>query len=334
MLIVVRIGARSIASRKGSVPAQPFASDAPGTSDPVLGAYVLFTLIIFALYVASDNAFGATGRHWYPYIFAGFLCAAWYAPCTLPRFRRTVPIVAALIAVYALVSSGYATAAVLTRYYGAPASLLSGSLSAHREIVREDAVGYLWPIQGMDFHPIFTRRVRSTFATGSRLWAAGAAIFPSWHRAADEVAVIIDGRVATRTLCRTVQLSNRRGDAEILRMDIADSSRPSRRAWAPRGCARRHRVREGHRVPSIRRNSSATVVLFDFRRYDVLTQTFLRSCASTGGRGQHLGASGPAAEDPADAEIRRPLRWDDVIVGKWWLAMAVYPRVADRSSGS
>jgi hypothetical protein len=200
VLIVLRIGANLLRLVKLALRRSPSQAMLLATGDPVLGAYVLFTLIMFALYVSSDNAFGATGRHWYPYIFAGFLCAAWYAPRTLPRLRRTVPVVAALIAVYALVSSGYATADLLTRYYGASTGPDLRLVERPSQIVPEDAVGYLWPIQGMDFHPIFTRRARSTFATGSRLWAAGAAIFPAWHRAADEIAVIIDGHLATRTL--------------------------------------------------------------------------------------------------------------------------------------
>jgi len=200
VLIVLRIGANLARLVKIAFRRSPSQAMLLAASDPVLGAYVLFTLIMFALYVASDNAFGATGRHWYPYIFVGFLCAAWYAPRTLPRLRRTAPIVAAVVAAYALVSSGYATAAVVTRYYGAPAGSGFRLVEPPSQVAPGDAVGYLWPIQGMDFHPIFTRRVRSTFATGSRLWAGGAAIFPLEHRAADEVAVIIDGRIATRTL--------------------------------------------------------------------------------------------------------------------------------------
>jgi hypothetical protein len=200
VLIILRIVSNLSRLAKVAFRRGPSQATLLATSDPVLGAYVLFTLILFALYIASDNAFGATGRHWYPYIFAGFLCAAWYAPRALPRLRRTVPIVATLIAVYTLVASGYATAAVLTRYYGAPDASNFQLIERPSRISSGDAVGYLWPIQGMDFHPIFTQRVRSTFSTGSRLWAAGAAIFPSWHRAADEIAVIIDGRIATRTL--------------------------------------------------------------------------------------------------------------------------------------
>lgn len=200
VLIVYRIGINISRLAKVALRRTPSRAMLLAASDPLLNGYVLFTLIMFALYVASDNAFGATGRHWYPYVFAGFTCAAWYAPRTLPRLRRTVGVVAGLLAAYALVSSGYATAAVLTRYYGPPTGPDLRVVARPSQIAPGDAVGYLWPIQGMDFHPIFTRRVRSTFATGSRLWAGGAAIFPSRHRAADEVAVVIDGRAATPTL--------------------------------------------------------------------------------------------------------------------------------------
>jgi hypothetical protein len=201
VLISLRVSANLFRLLRVALQRGPSQAMLLATSDPILGAYVLFTLILFALYIASDNAFGATGRQWYPYIFAAFMCAGWYAPRTLPRLRRTTPTVAALLAIYALVSSGYATAAVLTRYYGTASGDLH-LVARPSQIVPENAVGYLWPIQGMDFHPIFTRRVRSTFATGSRLWAGGAAIFPSWHRAADEVAVIIDGHVAARTVAQ------------------------------------------------------------------------------------------------------------------------------------
>ncbi len=52
-------------------------------ADPVINSYLLFAAIIVALYVATNNVFGVSGRHWYPYIFPAFLCLVWYAPRSL-----------------------------------------------------------------------------------------------------------------------------------------------------------------------------------------------------------------------------------------------------------
>ncbi len=47
-----------------------------------IATYVLSALW-FALYVVTDNVFGAEGRHWYPYIFGSFICFVWYAPANV-----------------------------------------------------------------------------------------------------------------------------------------------------------------------------------------------------------------------------------------------------------
>lgn len=171
------------------------------TNDPVLGSYALFVCLMFGLYVVSDNVFGAAGRHWYPYVFAAFLCAAWYAPGTFRRTRARTPMLVSLtLASYALVASGFATAAVLHRYYGTTEPSYVADVPSIRQIVSGRALGFLWPVQGMDFHPLAARAFRNTFASGARLWAGGSAIFPRWHRAASNVAVVIDDRFAARTI--------------------------------------------------------------------------------------------------------------------------------------
>lgn len=173
------------------------------TSDPVLSSYALFVVLMFGLYVASNNVFGAAGRQWCPYIFAAFLCAAWYAPRTVPRLRARGPAVAAIgLAIYALVASGYATAAVIGRYYGASDASLSAVHPRPAQIVAGHALGSLWPVQGMDFHPLATSNFRDVFPIGARLWAGGAAIFPASQSAASAVAVVVDNRLAAATVSR------------------------------------------------------------------------------------------------------------------------------------
>ncbi len=171
------------------------------TSDPLLNAYVLFTLMMIGLYVVTDNVFGAVGRQWYPYVFAPFLCTAWYAPRTFRPLRNRWPAaIAVALCTYSVVASGYATAEMFQRYYGAPNASYTSIVPASSQIARSRALGFLWPIQGMDFHPLAARRFRYTFLPGSRLWAGGAAIFPQEHGAASNVAVVIDGRVPARTV--------------------------------------------------------------------------------------------------------------------------------------
>jgi hypothetical protein len=170
-------------------------------SDPLFNSYVLFTVLLFGLYAATANIFGAVGRQWYPYNFAAFLFAAWYAPRSFKGFARRLPgVLAAILALYSIVASAYATKAIVNRYYGPEGGSFTAIVPARNEIVTDDALGTLWTIQGMDFHPLFAKRYRTTFPLGSRLWAGGSAIFPASHKAADTVAVVIDGRLPARVL--------------------------------------------------------------------------------------------------------------------------------------
>jgi Predicted membrane protein (DUF2142) len=169
--------------------------------DPIIATYAFMVTMMFVLYVVTDNAMGLVGRHWYPYVFAGFLCAAWYAPRSLPSTRKKAPIViAATLAAYSVIASAYATAAVIHRYYGKNGGAFKTSLPVASELTTAPAVGALWSIQGMDFHPLFARRYRYAFPLRSRLWAGGAAILPDAHRAAENIAVVVDGHRPVPTL--------------------------------------------------------------------------------------------------------------------------------------
>src|SRR5262249_50418376 len=56
----------------------------------LLNSYVLFTLLMLALYVRTDNFFRAQGRNWIPFVLPTFLAAVIYAPRALhfPAARR------------------------------------------------------------------------------------------------------------------------------------------------------------------------------------------------------------------------------------------------------
>ena len=171
------------------------------TSDPLLSSYALFAAFMFTFYAVTADVFGAAGRHWYVYVFASFLCAVWYAPRTLVKLRRRAPaVIAAVAALYSLVASGYATAAVLQRYYGAPGGGYTALVPKTSQIADGDVMGFLTAVQGLDFHSLPARTYRHTFFAGARLWVGGAAVFPRRRRAARDVAVVVDGRVAARTL--------------------------------------------------------------------------------------------------------------------------------------
>jgi len=184
-----------IARRRSKVRAAVIA-----TSDPVLASYLLFAAFMFTFYAVTDDVFGASGRHWYAYVFASFLCAVWYAPRTVTKLRKTALVIATVAALYSLIASGYATAAVIHRYYGASSAAYVALVPKESQIVDGRVMGFLTPVQGLDFHPLPARSYRSIFFPGAHLWIGGAAVFPDTHQAAQDVAVVVDGRVAARTL--------------------------------------------------------------------------------------------------------------------------------------
>lgn len=162
-------------------------------SDPVLNSYICFIAIMLALYVLTNNGFGAEGRQWYPYIFPAFLCFVWYAPRVLPKYSRNVT--AALTGVllaYVLLASGYALAGVHQRYYGPP---MPGYVAAdpNSATVASQNAGMLGAVVSASYH-VNARELPFVFATSSRLLVAGTAILPETRRAPRVVAVVVDSR--------------------------------------------------------------------------------------------------------------------------------------------
>jgi hypothetical protein len=89
-------------------------------SNPLMNSYFLFTLIMFALYVRTNNYFGWQGRNWLPLILPVFLTGTVYAPRALSlrvAQRAVAALSLAALVAYSLAGSYFAIASVRARYY-------------------------------------------------------------------------------------------------------------------------------------------------------------------------------------------------------------------------
>ncbi len=164
------------------------------SADPVLSAYVCFVAVMLGLYVLSNNAFGAEGRQFYPFIFPAFLCFVWYAPRALRvRNRKVVTTVLAVVLLgYATLASGYALADVHQRYYGHQLPGFVATDPRRSEISRRNA-GVLWPVTPASYH-VDGLTYRFSFAAGSQLDIGGLSILPESGTVPNNVAVVVDSR--------------------------------------------------------------------------------------------------------------------------------------------
>lgn len=168
------------------------------SSDPVLNSYLLFVAFMFALYVLTNNAFGAEGRHWYPYLFPAFLCFVWYAPRLV--FKRGLALPAGLacsLLLYCVVASSYALTDVLHRYYSPPSRGYAALSVPRSTLRRETSDGVLWPVETAEYHvngadPIFS------FPPGARLLVEGS-LKGSGARPS-EAGALLDGRITLPVL--------------------------------------------------------------------------------------------------------------------------------------
>jgi hypothetical protein len=161
-------------------------------ANPVLNSYLCFIAIMLALYVLTNDAFGAEGRQWYPYIFPSFLCFIWYAPRALRRQHRAVSATfAAALLGYVLVASGYALADVTQRYYG-PQLAQYAALDPTPSNTLPPQAGVLSPVASAAYH-VNSRETSFAFPRGSRLLVDGAALSPDSHVVPSTVAVMLDG---------------------------------------------------------------------------------------------------------------------------------------------
>ncbi len=142
------------------------------TADSVFNSYILCVGFMFALYIVTNNGFGAEGRHWYPVIFATFLCFVWYGPVALTRRHRGISRVAALLLLlYSGVASGYAIAAVSQRYYS-PQAERYAVVNPGGDGIDPGRVGTLWPIIPAAYH-VISGTFPTSFAPGTQLLAEG-----------------------------------------------------------------------------------------------------------------------------------------------------------------
>jgi hypothetical protein len=85
-----------------------------------VNSYFVFTVLMFALYVRTDNRFGAQGRNWLPFMMPIFWVAIAYSPRALKSLalRRALRfgVVSGLL-FYATVGSAYAPGAIRNHYY-------------------------------------------------------------------------------------------------------------------------------------------------------------------------------------------------------------------------
>lgn len=89
-------------------------------SDPITNSYFLFTALMVALFVRTDNIFAAQGRNWLPFLLPIFLTGLVYAPkaLTLRPSRRLLSRAAtAGLALYTLAACGFAPATLRARFY-------------------------------------------------------------------------------------------------------------------------------------------------------------------------------------------------------------------------
>jgi hypothetical protein len=170
------------------------------SSDPVLNSYFCFLAIMFSLYVLTNNAFTAEGRHWYPYVFPAFLCLVWYAPRALRKDHRTASaVLASVLLVYVLAASGYALADVHQRYYGPRLPGYVATVPPAANDVSSRNAGVLWPVTAAAYH-VDSSDLPFSFSRGSRLLVGGLAVLPEVNVVPSRVAVVVDSHLPVPVL--------------------------------------------------------------------------------------------------------------------------------------
>ena len=167
--------------------------------DAVLNSYLCFFAIMLALYVLSDNAYGAEGRQWYPFVFVGFLCLVWYAPRALRRrHQAATAVLTGVLLAYSLVAATYALADIRTRYYG-PQTDRYVAVDPPASEIAPRTFGRLWPLADAAYH-VSDGTVRFSYPRGSRLAIVGVAISPDFDVQPTAVSVMLDGRTTLPVL--------------------------------------------------------------------------------------------------------------------------------------
>ncbi|HEY1883617.1 MAG TPA: DUF2142 domain-containing protein [Candidatus Cybelea sp.] len=170
--------------------------------DSVLNSYLLFVGLILVLYLMTNNSFAIEGRHWYPFIFASFLCFVWYAPRALGRRKTAIPTALAItLLAYSLLASGYAAASVSQRYYGPQTTGFVSEYPLGRVV--PGSAGVLWSVVDARYHAV--SETPFSYSPGTRLLASGG-VFPSEGRFPTVTSVVLDQRVAIPVLSNQYHL--------------------------------------------------------------------------------------------------------------------------------
>ncbi len=149
--------------------------------DPLVNAYLLFALLMIALYVSSANAFAAQGRNWLPFLPSAFALGVVYAPKVLPRRARALGgrVVLGFLVAFAAFGSYWSVIDVVDRYYHPSAQVVSypfGSLAQRP-----------WGMRGA---------IDQCTIEGGRLIVRGWFVDQRVHRPAAAAAILVDGRLA------------------------------------------------------------------------------------------------------------------------------------------
>lgn len=177
-------------------------------SDPIFNSYIVFLATMLAIYVITDNEFGAEGRHFYPYVFAGMLCTIWYAPRAFGRRRRPIAIAAVTtVLTYCVLGSSYAIADVTSRYHGAESgrfTLGSNTASSRWKAV---GLGILRPVEKADY-TVETGDFPTAFdGRTSALRVSGVAAFERERLPGSHVSVVVDDKSPSAVLTELYDVS-------------------------------------------------------------------------------------------------------------------------------
>jgi hypothetical protein len=158
-------------------------------SDVIFNSYVLFIVVIGAIWVATQGLAGTQGRYWLPFILPAMLCATRYAVPPVRELRRLrrpfVTIGTCALLLYSVTGSFAALAALDDRFYRAPTALSPFEYNAR--ITRLGAYDLYAPTDGVP-------RVAFGAATSVDGWAVDSRAGAPARR----IDIVIDDRIRIR----------------------------------------------------------------------------------------------------------------------------------------
>ena len=162
--------------------------------NPFLNSYLIFTALMFGLFVATGAAFGPQGRNWLPYLLPAFLVGVVYAPKVVrsQRIRAIFSrVVIASLVLYCAVGGFYSIKTIEHRYYGQPLSVSYVDLSGKQRILSPAASGI--DSVGVDCEPNGCIASWPNVREGDHITVAGWAIDEANHSVGSAVMASVDG---------------------------------------------------------------------------------------------------------------------------------------------